>query len=131
MSRPFGQLALIGTGIVLNLVGLQMFYRVYRRDLDRWLDLVAVSRCANDCSGTGPVRVGSSWIVFCTGGTILLWPRSSAAPGGRAGAWWNVREIGELTMGPAVLGAIALGFIAFGFVEILSASYRRINSPVD
>jgi hypothetical protein len=128
MSRPFGQLALVGTGTVLNFVGLQMFYRVYRRDLDRWLDLRSLYRVVRTTVlGLGLFGLAARGIVFCTGGTILLVAAIERRPWDVRALGGTLREIGGITMGPVVLGAIALGFIAFGLVEILSASYRRIN----
>jgi len=81
MSRPFGQLALVVSGTVLILVGLQTFYRVYCGDLDRWLDLRSLHRVVR----TTVLGLDSSvWrlVGWCLAlGARSFWsPPSSAAP---------------------------------------------------
>jgi len=73
MSRPFGQLALVVSGTVLILVGLQTFYRVYCGDLDRWLDLRSLHRVVRTTVlGLGLFGLAARGMVFSAGGTILL-----------------------------------------------------------
>jgi len=52
---------------------------------------------------------------------VVLPSRPASSLGG------TLRAIGDATVGPALLAVVALGFVAFGVVELLSASYRRIN----
>ena len=77
--------------------------------------------------GLGLYGLAARGMVFCAGGTILLVAAIERRPGHIRALGGTLREIESGPMGPVVLAAIALGFIAFGVVEILSASYRRIN----
>jgi hypothetical protein len=128
MSLPFGQVGLIVAGSVTFLVGLQMLYRAGVGDVDRWLDLRSLHRIVRTgILALGRFGLGARGIVFCTGGAILVGAAIQSRPWQARALGGTLSEIGNISVGPALLAVVALGFIAFGVLEILSASYRRIN----
>jgi len=112
MTDPMGQFGLIVAGTVIVLVALQMFYRAYIGDLDRWLELQSLHRLLRTAVvALGRFGLAARGVVFCAGGAILIEAAIQRRP-------WRVRALGGTlrTIGDASLGA-----------PPLSASYRRIN----
>jgi hypothetical protein len=128
MPYPFGQLALIVTASVFIMVGIQLLYRAFIGDVDRWLDLRSLHPMLRAAVlALGRFGLAARGIVFCAGGTILLIAAIERRPWRARALGGTLHEIGDTTFGPALLAIVALGFMAFGVVEILSASYRRIQ----
>jgi hypothetical protein len=128
MSWPFGRLGLIVTGSVVIVVGLQMLYRACIGDVDRWLELRSLPRTVQKVIlALGRFGLAARGVVLCAGGAILVAAATQYRPWQARALGGTLREIGNITIGPALLAIVALGFMAFGLVEILSALYRRIN----
>jgi hypothetical protein len=128
MTDPMGQLGLVVAGSVIILVALQMFYRAYTGDLDRWLELGPLHRIVRaTVLVLGRFGLAARGVVFCAGGAILIAAAIQRHPWRVRALGGTLRAIGETGVGPALLGIVALGFVAFGLIELLSASYRRIN----
>ena len=130
MLVPIGRLALTAAGVVIVLVGLQLVYRAWIGDVDRWLDLRSLPR---------PMRALILWlgrfglamraIVFCAGGLVLTAAALEDRPWATRGLRGTLRLLQSTAFGPGLLTIIAAGFIAFGIVELVSARYRRIRVP--
>jgi hypothetical protein len=128
MAGPLGQLGLIVVGSVIILVALQMFYRACMGDVDRWLELRSLHRLLRaSVIALGRFGLAARGVVFCAGGAILIVAAIQRHPWQVRALGGTLRAIGDASLGPALLAIVALGFVAFGIVELLSASYRRIN----
>lgn len=128
MAGPMGQFALVLAGSIMILVAVQMFYRAYVGDVDRWLELRSLHRLLRaGVMALGRFGLVARGVVFCAGGVILIVAAIQRRPWQVRALGGTLRAIGDTTLGPALLAAVALGFVAFGVVELLSASYRRIN----
>jgi len=129
MTDPVGQFGLIVAGMVIVLVAIQMFYRAYIGDLDRWLELQSLHRLLRTTVvALGRFGLAARGVVFCAGGAILIQAAIQRRPWRVRALGGTLRTIGDASLGPALLAIVALGFVAFGVVELLSASYRRINT---
>jgi hypothetical protein len=128
MTGPVGQLSLIVAGSIIVLVALQMFYRAYIGDVDRWLDLRPLHPVLQaSVLALGRFGLVARGVVFGAGGAILIVAAIERRPWQVRALGGTLRAIGDATLGPALLATVALGFVAFGVVEFISASYRRIN----
>jgi uncharacterized protein DUF1206 len=128
MADPVGRFGLVVAGMVIVLVALQLFYRAYTGDLDRWLELQSLHPLhRTTVLALGRFGLAARGAVFCVGGAILIDAAIQNRPSRVRALGGTLQAIGESRLGPPLLVIVALGFVAFGVVELLSASYRRIN----
>jgi hypothetical protein len=82
MLVPVGRLALTAAGIVIVLVGLQLVYRAWIGDVDRWLDLRSLPRATRAVIlWLGRFGLAMHAIVFCAAASSSPRRRSKTAPG--------------------------------------------------
>jgi energy-converting hydrogenase Eha subunit A len=130
MLVPVGRLALTAAGIVIVLVGLQLVYRAWIGDVDRWLDLRSLSFATRAVIlWLGRFGLAMRAIVFCAGGLVLTAAALENRPWATRGLQGTLSLLQFTTVGPVLLAVVAAGFIAFGIVELVSARYRRIRVP--
>jgi hypothetical protein len=128
MVDPVGRFGLIVAGTVIVLVAIQLFYRAYTGDVDRWLELQSLPRLLRTTVlALGRFGLAARGAVFCAGGAILIEAAIQNRPSRVRALGGTLQAIGEGSLGRPLLVIVALGFVAFGVVELFSASYRRIN----
>ena len=128
MTDPMGQFGLIVAGTVIVLVALQMFYRAYIGDLDRWLELQSLHRLLRTTVvALGRFGLAARGVVFCAGGAILIEAAIQRRP-------WRVRAPRRHATNDwrresrcAAPGDRWARFRCIRGCRALSASYRRIN----
>ncbi len=130
MSFPLGKWIVAFAGLVIILVGLQMFRRVLISDVDRWLDLGRLPRALRTIVlALGRFGLAARGLVFCAGGFLLGAAAIQDRPWSARGLGGTLRALGDTGFGPIVLTLVGLGLVAFGVVELVSARYRRIRVP--
>ena len=128
MTDPVGQFGLVVAGTVIVVVAIQILYRAYIGDLDRWLELQSLHRLLRTTVvALGRFGLAARGVVFFAGGTILIEAAIQRHPWRVRALGGTLQTIGNASLGPPLLAIVALGFVAFGAIELLSASYRRIN----
>ena len=130
MSLPMGTPVTITVGVVIIGVGLQMLYRAWVADVDRWLDLRALSTTYRAVVlALGRLGLAARGLLFCTGGVLLTLAALDSRPWSARGLAGTLDAVYAVPLGPVVLAVVSTGLIGFGFVELLSARYRRIRVP--
>ncbi|HEY3043281.1 MAG TPA: DUF1206 domain-containing protein, partial [Vicinamibacterales bacterium] len=123
--------ALTAAAIVIVLVGLQMVYRAWIGDVDRWLDLRSLPRSIRALIlWLGRFGLATRAIVLCAGGLVLAAAALDNRPWATRGLRGTLGLLQSTAFGPGLLAVIAAGFISFGIVELVTARYRRIEVPL-
>ena len=130
MSLPMGTVATTVVGTVIIIVGLQMLYRAWVGDVDRWLDLGSLSSISRAfVLALGRLGLVARGVLFCAGGVLLAASAIHEDPWSARGLAGTLSAVYEAPLGPALLVFVAAGLIGFGVVELVSARYRRIHVP--
>ena len=132
MTLPFGRWIVTAVGVVIIIVGVQLFYRAWTGDVDRWLDLRSMGRRARALIlGLGRFGLAARALLFCTGGSLLASAALERQPWAARGLGGTLSALNSTTAGPVVLAAVGAGLMGFGIVELVSARYRRIALDQD
>jgi hypothetical protein len=132
MTLPFGRWIVTAIGTVIIIVGVQLFYRAWTGDVDRWLDLRSMGRLARALIlGLGRFGLAARALLFCTGGLLLASAALERHPWAARGVGGTLRALNSTAAGPVVLAAVGAGLMGFGIVELVSARYRRIALKED
>jgi hypothetical protein len=130
MSLPMGTVAATAAGVVIIVVGLQLLYRSWVADVDRWLDLGSFSNASRAVIiALGRLGLVARGLLFCAGGVLLALAAIEGDPWNARGLAGTLAAVYEGPLGPVVLALVATGLIGFGIVEFLNARYRRIHVP--
>lgn len=129
MELPFGQILLIGVGLVILGVGIGNVVRGIRNDFGRDL------RCSEEiCKRVVPLAhvgyVARGLAYFPLAG-LVMWAgfRDRASEVTTFGG--ALESVETLPAGPWLLSATALGLMAFGAYAFVEGRFRRIRPPRD
>ncbi|HET7341199.1 MAG TPA: DUF1206 domain-containing protein, partial [Methylomirabilota bacterium] len=112
--------------VAIVLAALQLCYRAWIGDVDRWLDLREIDRPDRALVlALGRFGLAARGLVFGTGGVILASAALHGSPWAARGLGGTLRVLQASAGGPVVLAAIGVGLMSFGVIEVVSAHLRR------
>jgi hypothetical protein len=130
MAEPLGAWLVAGVGAGFIAACFYQLYKVYRKRVDRGVELDRLSpgaaRLIRTVAWLGTAARGA--VFFVLGGFLIQAARHHHA-GEARGLGGALQSLTDRAFGPWLLGGVALGLVAFGVYQLLLARYRDIGSP--
>jgi hypothetical protein len=129
LSLPFGPFLVVLAGLVVIGVAGYLFYRSYKADFQKSLDLGDAGTTTRKwVIGLGRAGYAALGVVFGIVGMFLIDAavrNNASAAKGLGGA---LQELARQPYGHVILGIVAIGLIAYGLFSFTQARYRSLGT---
>ena len=127
LKQPFGPILVIIAGlVVLGVAGFQ-FYRAYKANFQKHLDMSQLRGQAKQWAVRfGQVGLAARGIVFAVIGIFLIVAALNRDANRAKGLGGALQELSQQPYGQLLLGLVAVGLIAYGLYSWVEARYRRM-----
>jgi Domain of Unknown Function (DUF1206) len=127
LSRPLGQVLVVGVGAAVVGVGLHELYQAYKAGFLEYLKLGEMGEKVRKWTERwGRLGIAARGIVFGIVGTFLIRAALEHDPQKARSLGGALQTLAQQPFGPWLLGAVAFGLIAYGLFMLSVARYRRI-----
>lgn len=128
LKQPAGVLLVILLGIVVLCLAAYTFYKAYRANFARRLNLATLTAQARKAViNVGRLGYAALGVVFTIIGIFLIVAAQQHNPSDAKGLDSALVELLKQPFGPWLLGLVALGLIAYGVYSFVEARYRRVG----
>ena len=127
MSWPLGRWLVILAGLAVAGVGVWQFYKAFKADLAKKLELGKMGQAGRDwVVRFGRVGIAARGFVFLVMAGFLVVAGARANPREAKGVGGALEALERAPYGPWLLAAVAAGLIAYGLYQFGEARYRRM-----
>jgi hypothetical protein len=129
LSLPFGPFLVVLAGLIVIAVAGYLFYRAYKADFKKSLDLASAGATTRDSViGLGRAGYSALGVVFGIVGVFLIIAAVRDNAGAAKGLGGSLQELARQPYGHVILGVVAIGLIAYGLFSFTQARYRRLGT---